>query len=126
RELSGLLMRGAAKPRIRRFKEGDELTRQGELGDQLFLLLDGVVVVDVDGKELAEIGPGAVLGERAILEEGLRTSTLRARTNCKVAVAPADQLDRDRLAELAAHHRREDASEDVDLLAAAAESATPS
>ncbi|CAN5652294.1 hypothetical protein BH18ACT2_BH18ACT2_12810 [soil metagenome] len=126
RELSGLLMRGAATPKIRKFKEGEELTRQGDRGDQLFLLLDGVVVVDVDGKELAEIGPGAVLGERAILEDGLRTSTLRARTNCKVAVAPADQLDRDRLAELAAHHRREDTNQDVDLLVAAAESATPS
>ncbi|MGH9272612.1 MAG: cyclic nucleotide-binding domain-containing protein [Ilumatobacteraceae bacterium] len=122
RELSGLLMRGAAKPKIRRFKEGQELTRKGDRGDQLFLLLDGVLVVDVDGKELAEVGPGAVLGERAILENGVRTSTLIARTNCKIAVVPADQLDRDRLAELAAGHRREDTDrpdDEVDLLTAA-------
>ncbi|MGI9051736.1 MAG: cyclic nucleotide-binding domain-containing protein [Ilumatobacteraceae bacterium] len=126
RELSGLLMRGAAKPKIRSFKEGQEVTRKGDQSTQLFLLLDGVLVVDVDGKELAEIGPGAVLGERAILEGGVRTATLTARTNCKIAVVPADQLDRKRLAELAAGHRREGGGEEVDLLATAADAARPS
>ena len=131
RELSGLLMRGATKPRIRRFKAGEELTRQGDDGDRLFLLLDGVLVVEVDGEQLTEIGPGAVLGERAVLEDGRRTSTLIARTNCKVAVVPSDQLDRDRLGELAAGHRREDeASADeigeVDLLAAVVDAARSS
>lgn len=108
RELSGVLMRGAAKPKVRGFKEGQEVTRQGDRSDRVFLLLDGVLVVSVDGKELAEIGPGAVLGERAILEGGVRTATLTARTDCKVAVVPADQLDRERLAELSTGHRRED------------------
>ncbi len=126
RELSGLLMRGAAKPKIRSFKEGQEVTRKGDESTQLFLLLDGVLVVDVDGTELAEIGPGAVLGERAILEGGVRTATLTARTNCKIAVVPADQLDRGRLAELAAGHRREGGGEEVDLLATAADAARPS
>ena len=129
RELSGLLMRGAAKPKVRSFKEGQQVTRQGDPGDQLFLLLDGVLVADVDGKSLAEIGPGAVLGERAILEDGRRTSTLTARTNCKVAVVPADQLDRERLVELATGHRREDMDgrvDDVDLLAAATAELAPS
>jgi hypothetical protein len=108
RELSGLLMRGAAKPKIRAFKEGEELTRKGDKSDQLFLLLDGVLVVEVDGEQLGEIGPGAVLGERAVLEGGVRTSTLIARTDCKVAVVPGDQLDHERLRELAAGHRREE------------------
>jgi hypothetical protein len=43
-----------------------------------------------------------------VLEGGTRTSTLRADTACRVAVARADQLDRDALAELAEGHRRED------------------
>jgi hypothetical protein len=130
RELSGLVMRGATKPRIRRLEEGEVLTRQGDAGDRLFLLLDGVLVVDVDGKQLSEIGPGAVLGERAVLEDGRRTSTLIARTKCKVAVVPSDQLDRDRLAELAAGHRREDPAADdigdVDLLTAVVDAARSS
>ena len=65
------------------------------------------LVVDVDGTQWAEVGPGAVLGERAAIERGLRTSTLTARTACKVAVVPADQIGTARLATLAAEHRRE-------------------
>ena len=107
RELSGLLMHGAAKPEVRKLRSGDVLTRQGDIGGELYLVLDGVLVVDVDGSDWAEVGPGAVLGERAVLERGLRTSTLTARTACKVAAVPADQLDRERLAALADDHRRE-------------------
>ena len=72
------------------------------------MLLDGVVAIEVDGEPVAEIGPGAVLGERAALEGGLRTSTIRTVTACRVAVARADQIDRERLAELSEGHRREE------------------
>jgi CRP-like cAMP-binding protein len=47
-------------------------------------------------------------GERAVLEGGRRTSTIRAVTACKVAVAEADRIDRDALAELSGGHRREE------------------
>jgi hypothetical protein len=110
RELSGLLMRGSSKPEIRRYGEGDLLTQQGQPGDELFLLLDGVVSVDVDGEAIAEMGPGAMFGERAILEGGLRTSTLRAVTPCKVAAATAATIDRQKLLELSEGHRREESN----------------
>lgn len=108
RELSVAIMRGGTTPAVRKLAQGKTLVTQGEAGDELFLLLDGVVAVEVDGDTLAEIGPGAVLGERALLEGGIRTSTLRAVTACKVAVATGDQLDRDALAEVSNGHRRED------------------
>ena len=57
---------------------------------------------------LAEIGPGALLGERALLEGGKRTSTLRAVTACRVAVVPGDAVDREDLVELSRGHRREE------------------
>ena len=68
-----------------------------------------MLVVEVDGEQLAELGPGAVFGERAALEGGTRTATLRAVTDCKVAVAPVDRIDTDKLAALASGHRREEA-----------------
>lgn len=108
RQLSGQIMRGAARPEIRQVRRGGELVRQGEPGDELFLLLDGVLVVEVDGERIAEIGPGAILGERAILEGGTRTSTLRAVTPVKVAVAPASAIDPAALAEVSEGHRREE------------------
>jgi len=108
RQLSLQIMRQGAKPTIERLAEGDFLTRQGMEGTDLFLLLDGVLAVVVDGDEIATVGPGALLGERALLEGGLRTSSLRAVTPCKVAVAAGDQIDPAVLAEVSLTHRRED------------------
>jgi hypothetical protein len=107
RDLATRIMRSGAKPGIRKFAAGDVVTRQGDAGDELFLLLDGVLSVEVDGEPLAEVGPGAILGERAILEGGARTSTLRAMTKAKVAVARAGEIDVAALEELSDGHRRE-------------------
>jgi hypothetical protein len=108
RQLSLTLMRGGSKPRISKIKEGELLTEQGQEGDDLYLLLDGVLRVEVDGEPLAELGPGAIVGERAVLEGGVRTSSLRAVTKCKVAAANASEVDRKALVELAEGHRREE------------------
>jgi hypothetical protein len=107
RELSASLMRGGAKLGRQSLKEGETLVEQGASGNELYLLLDGVLEVDVNGEPLAEVGPGALLGERALLEGGQRTATLRARTPARVAVVPADAIDEAALPKLAASHRRE-------------------
>jgi CRP-like cAMP-binding protein len=90
-----------AKPRFRRLQAGRTLVEQGERGEELFLLFDGVLRVEVDGKPVAEVGPGAILGEMALLRDGRRMATLRAVTPCRVAVVPKDQIDRPALEELA-------------------------
>jgi hypothetical protein len=107
RQMSSELMRSGS-PEIRRLPAGATLTRQGEEGDEIFLLLDGVLSVDVDGEPLAEVGPGAVLGERAVLEGGRRTSTLTAVTPVRVAAAPGSTVDTAKLRVLAEGHRREE------------------
>ncbi len=111
RRLSTLIMGGARRPENRSIRAGGTLVEQGAPGDELFVLLDGVLEVEVDGVLVAEIGPGAILGERAILEGGRRTSTLRAGTNCRVAVAAAGTVDLPALKELSEGHRREDRPE---------------
>lgn len=108
RQLSLVIMHRRGRPRIRKVVEGEALVRQGDTGDEMYLLLDGVLGVDVDGERVAELGPGAVVGERALLEGGRRTSTLQALTPCKVAVARADELAPAALEELRQGHRRED------------------
>ena len=107
RELSRTIMRGGAKPRIQTLTEGSTLVEQGQPGTDLFVLLDGMLDVEVNGSVVAEVGPGAVLGERSNLEAGHRTATLRAKTKCRVAVADPDQVSEAALAELAAGRRRE-------------------
>jgi hypothetical protein len=108
RQLSVTIMSGGARPQIRTLKEGEYLVHQGDPGDSLFLLLDGVLSVTMDGECVAEVGPGVVLGERAVLESGIRTASLQATTPVRVAVAPSDRIDHDALLALREHHRVED------------------
>jgi hypothetical protein len=109
--LSAGIMRSGTQPERRTVAAGDTLVVQGEPGDALFLVLDGLMDVEVDGEPVAEVGPGAVIGERAILEDGRRTATLRATTKVRVAAVPADHIDQQRLADLRASHRREEPGE---------------
>jgi hypothetical protein len=106
-QLSAMVMRGAEKPSIRRLTKGAWLTRQGEETKDLYLLLDGVLSASVDGAVIGELGPGAIVGERAALEDGARTASLQALTDCAVAVAARHHIDPDQLAVLAESHRRE-------------------
>jgi hypothetical protein len=110
RELADHIMRSGARPKVRKVKKGGLLTEQGTEGNDLFLLLDGVLSVDVDGEAVAAVGPGAILGERALLEGGLRTSTLRALTPVRVAVARVEDIDPSAMAEVSSGHRREERS----------------
>ncbi len=102
RQISADLMRRGAAPRRHSLEAGGTLVEQGDPGEEIFLLLDGVLAVEVDGEKVAEIGPGAILGERAVVEQGRRTATLRAQTSCRVAVVPAGEVDRAALERLAA------------------------
>jgi len=54
---------------------GYVLTREGELGSQAFVLASGAAKVERDGREIARVAPGQVVGEMALLAEGPRTAT---------------------------------------------------
>lgn len=100
RELSATILSPGSKPKKRKIAEGKTLVNEGEPGQNIFLLMDGVLAVEVSGSRVAEVGPGAILGERAFLEGGKRTATLRALTACRVMEVPGDAVDRRALEEL--------------------------
>ena len=107
RELAAMVVQ-SGKLKSRELATGDCLTTQGESGSDMYMVLDGVFAVEVDGKEVAEVGPGAIIGERSALESGSRTATLRARTQCRVASLPHRYADASELTEIARGHRREE------------------
>lgn len=109
RALSGQIMQAGRRATVRRLTAGTEIVRQGDVGAAVYLMLDGVCAVEVDDRVVGQIGPGAIVGERAMLEGGRRTATITALTPVRLAVAPAEDLDRARLAEVARSHRREEA-----------------
>jgi hypothetical protein len=100
RELSKVII--DSKPQFRQLAANKTLVAQGDQGDDIFLLFDGVMRVEKNGEPIAELGPGALLGELAGLADGRRTATLRAVTSCRVAVVPKERLDREALESVAA------------------------
>ncbi len=76
---------------------GEYLTRQGELGTDLYVLLDGTLeVVDerAEGQPiLGLIEPVDSVGEIAALGHMPHTASLRARTDATVLVLGGDELD---------------------------------
>lgn len=108
RELSRALLRAGERPPRLELEPGESLVEQGDEGQDMFLLLDGVLDVEVQGSVVARVGPGAILGERALLEAGARTSTLRAASPARVAVVSAADVDQQALSELAQAHRAEE------------------
>jgi hypothetical protein len=105
RSLAGRIMR--TSPHVRTVPEGTMLVGEGDADDTMFLVLDGVLDVAVGGQTVAEVGPGAIVGERAAAE-GRRSATLQARTACRVVPLDPSWLSPTEREQLAAAHRRED------------------
>jgi hypothetical protein len=105
RQLSTTIMKSGARSKPRRLSVDETLVEQGDEGDELYLLLDGVLAVEIDGETVAEIGPGAVVGERSVVEGVPRTATLRAVTPAKIVAVAAEELDPGALEELASGRR---------------------
>ncbi len=107
RQLSKAVM-STSRPKMTSLEEGATLIQKGQPGSTIYLILDGMLRVEVDREEVAELGPGAIVGERAILEGGLATATVKAMTPVRAAMIPTDAFDPADLEEVAAGHRREE------------------
>src|SRR4051812_15207992 len=60
------------------FRAGDVLMTEGETGHEFYAIIDGEVGVTSGGQTLAKLGPGAYVGEQALLDPGPRTATVTA------------------------------------------------
>lgn len=73
---------------------GQVLIERGKPGTGLYVVVDGQLVVEAP-EGARELGPGAVVGERAILSaEGLRTARVRAVTDGIVVAVDRAEVDR--------------------------------
>ena len=67
-------------------KEGKELTREGEHGNEFIIVLEGEAEVKVGDAVVATRGPGDYFGEIALIANRPRTATVTAKTPMKIEV----------------------------------------
>lgn len=73
---------------------GKELTRQGALGREFFVLLEGDVEVVRDGERLKTLSGGDFFGELALISDIPRTATVTAKTPVRTLVVHARDFRR--------------------------------
>ncbi len=66
--------------------EGTTLTKEGEIGHEFFVIVDGETQVKRKGRSLGTRGAGDFVGEIALLEQVPRTATVTAKTPLRVFV----------------------------------------
>lgn len=57
-------------------ERGKALTRQGEAGNEMFVIVEGAATVRRDGKLLSQRGPGDFIGEMSLLDGHPRSATV--------------------------------------------------
>ena len=70
---------------------GDFLFREGEKGDKMYVLLEGEVDIFIGDFVFETAGPGALLGEMALIDDSPRTANAVAKSPARLA-----QIDRRR------------------------------
>ena len=66
------------------FQKGQDVFKQGEIGDAAYVIINGIADIVVDGEEgeviVAQVGANEFVGEIAILCDVPRTATVRSST----------------------------------------------
>jgi CRP-like cAMP-binding protein len=73
-------------------KAGKEVIKEGTAGREAFIIVEGTASVWREGKLIASVGSGAVLGEVALLANRTRTATVKAETAMTVEVLNTESL----------------------------------
>ena len=60
------------------------IMREGEKGIFMYVVLEGMVAVTIDGKVVEKVGPGGVFGEMALVDQSPRAASATAETDCSL------------------------------------------
>ncbi len=75
-----------------RIKAGREFIKEGSVGREAFIILEGDATVWRHGRLVTHVGPGAFLGEMAVLAGTPRSATVRAETDMELEVLARNEF----------------------------------
>ena len=68
-----------------RIPAGSVLFREGDAGDNMYIILEGEISLTINGQALGQELEGGVVGEMALIDESSRSATATTRTDCLLA-----------------------------------------
>lgn len=74
------------------FAAGDELIRQGDEADNVFIIIEGQAEAVVDGQKVGDVQRDEIFGAMAVFTREKRSATVIATTACTIMVIPKDQF----------------------------------
>jgi CRP-like cAMP-binding protein len=95
------LFRGCTKDELRHidraatqvdYAVGQLICREGDVGRELIMVVEGEASIDRGGVEIATVGPGAFIGEMSLLDGGPRSATITATSEVKALVLPTREF----------------------------------
>ena len=69
---------------MRSFTAGQTIFKEGEPGDELFVVLERMVSITVQEREVNRIEAGNIFGEMTLVDDRPRSATAKAFTDCKL------------------------------------------
>ena len=67
------------------YSAGQKIFSAGDIGDMMYVVVQGQVELQVKNKKVEELGPGGVLGEMSLIDSAPRSATAIAVTDCALA-----------------------------------------
>lgn len=86
------LKRLAAITRDVRVNAGDPIGRVGQISNDLYFIVDGMVAIERDGREITQLGAGEVIGELAVFDTRPRSADIFAKTDVRLLHILRDDL----------------------------------
>lgn len=74
-------------------QSGLVLFSEGEAGRTMYVLMEGSAAICVGGEVIEVAGPGALLGEMALVNSSVRSATVITRSDCRVISIDRAQFD---------------------------------
>lgn len=68
------------------FPAGAVIASEGEVGTHMYVVMKGEVTISVNGVIMATASPGDIVGEMALINSNIRSATVTAKTNCRLAL----------------------------------------
>ena len=76
------LQQGLGDPAQQRYNKGQVIMVAGQTGALMYVVLEGKVSISIRGAVVQYVGPGAVFGEMALIDQSPRSANAAAETDC--------------------------------------------